>query len=164
MKHKRNDPMCDPWDSQGDEKIIISIAFRLDFLIRNENITSEECKTKKPFETILLVGRVTSLQIWVAKNHVTVKPLQMNVLFLITLQNLKACNSPYMQYYFKRFFVLHSSELIFSLLIKKSRQKAIEIAFFHSLGNPKGRTLDHFFYASHIRHNFPYKLIPISVS
>ena len=40
-----------------------------------------------------------------------------------------------------------------------SRQKAIEIeiAFFHSLGNPKGRTLDHFFYASHIRHNFPYK-------
>ena len=46
-----------------------------------------------------------------------------------------------------------------------SRQKALEIkiAFFHSLGNPKGRTLDHFFYASHIRHNFPYKLIPISM-
>ena len=21
VKHKRNDPMCDPWDSQGDEKI-----------------------------------------------------------------------------------------------------------------------------------------------
>ena len=40
---------------------------------------------------------------------------------------------------------------------QKSKQKAIEIeiAFFHSLGNPKGRTLDHFFYASHIRHNFP---------
>ena len=33
-----------------------------------------------------------------------------------------------------------------------------ETAFFHSLGNPKGRTLDHFFHASHIRHNFPYKL------
>ena len=33
----------------------------------------------------------------------------------------------------------------------------IEIAFFfHSLGNPKGRTLDHFFYVSHTRHNFPY--------
>ena len=33
----------------------------------------------------------------------------------------------------------------------------IEIAFFfHSLGNPKGLTLDHFFYASHTRHNFPY--------
>ena len=54
-----------------------------------------------------------------------------------------------MQYYFKRFFVLHSSKVIFSFLIKTSRQKAIEIeiAFFHSLGNPKGRTLDHFFYA-----------------
>ena len=79
---------------------------------------------------------------------------------------LKACNSPCMQYYFKRFLVLRSSEVIFSFLIKKSKQKRIEIetAFFHSLGNPKGRTLDHFFYASHIRHNFPYKLIPISMS
>ena len=47
-----------------------------------------------------------------------------------------------------------------------SHAKAIEmeIEFFHSLGNPKGRTLDYFFYASHIRHNFPYKLIPISMS
>ena len=54
----------------------------------------------------------------------------------------------------------------FSFLIKKSRQKAIEIemAFFHPLGNHKGRTLDHFFHASHIRHNVPYKLIPISMS
>ena len=49
---------------------------------------------------------------------------------------------------------------------KKSGQKAIEIeiAFFHPLGNPKGRTLDYFFYAAHIRHNVPYKLIPISMS
>ena len=55
-----------------------------------------------------------------------------------------------MRYYFKRFFVLHSLEVIFSFLIKKSRQKAIEIetAIFHPLGNPKGRTLDNFFYAS----------------
>ena len=72
----------------------------------------------------------------------------------------------YMQFYFKRFFVLHFSEVIFSVLIKKSEVKAIEIetAFFHSLGNPKGRTLDHFFYASQIRHNFPYKLTPIWMS
>ena len=70
-----------------------------------------------------------------------------------------------MQYYFKRFFVLNSSKVIFSFLIKKSRQKAleIEIAFFRSLGNPKDRTLDHFFYASHVRHNFPYKLIPMAM-
>ena len=47
MKHKRNDPMCDPRDSQGDEKFnFYFYAFCLDFLIRNENITSEECKTK----------------------------------------------------------------------------------------------------------------------
>ena len=51
------------------------------------------------------------------KNHVTIKPLQMNVLFLTTLPT---CNSPYMQLYFKRFFVLHSSEVIFSFLIKTS--------------------------------------------
>ena len=69
MKHKRNDPMCDPWDSQGDEKnaVSISIAFCLDLLIRNENITSEECKTKNRFEIILHAGRVTSLQSWAAK-------------------------------------------------------------------------------------------------
>ena len=60
--------MCDPWDSQGDYKnaISISIAFCLDVLIRNENITSEEYKTK-PFEIILHVGRVASFQSWVAK-------------------------------------------------------------------------------------------------
>ena len=89
----------------------------------------------------------------------------MNVLFLTTLPTLKAYNSLYIQY-FKRFFVLGPLEVIFSFLIKKSRQKAIEIetAFFHSLGNHKGRTLDHFFYASLISHNFKYKLIPVSMS
>ena len=40
----------------------------------------------------------------------------------------------------------------------------MEIAFFHPLGDPKGRPLDNFFCASHIRHNFPYKLILISMS
>ena len=47
MKHKRNDSIGDPWDSQGNKKnsVSISIAFCLDVLIRNENITSEECKT-----------------------------------------------------------------------------------------------------------------------
>ena len=84
----------------------------------------------------------------------------MNVLFLTSLSTLKACNLPYMQYYFKQFFVLHASEVIFSFLIKMSRQKAIEIeiAFFHSLGNPKGHTLGHFFYASHICHKLPLQI------
>ena len=60
---------------------------------------------------------------------------------------------------------MRCSRIVFSFLIKKSRLKAIEIeiAFLHSFFNPKGRTLDHFFYVSHIRHNFSYKykLIPI---
>ena len=47
--------------------ISIHIAFFLYFFIRNENITSEECKAKKMFEIILHVGRVTSPQSWVAK-------------------------------------------------------------------------------------------------
>ena len=70
-----------------------------------------------------------------------------------------------MQDYFKRFFALRSSEVIFSFLIKMSLLKAIEIetAFFHSPGNSKGRTLD-FFQASHIRHNFPHRLIPTLMS
>ena len=57
MKHKRNDPICNPWDFQGNKRNAVSnsIAFCLDFLIRNENITSEECKTKIPFEIILHV-------------------------------------------------------------------------------------------------------------
>ena len=66
MKHKGNDPMCDYWDSQGNEKM--------------------------QFPFLLLLS-----------------------------------------------FVLHSSEVIFSFLIKKSRQKAIEIeiAFFIPLGIPR---------------------------
>ena len=90
----------------------------------------------------------------------------MKVLFLTTLPTLKACNSPYMQYYFKRFFVLHSSKVIFSSLIKSQGQKAKEIktAFFSFPCGPKDHTLDHFFHASHIRHNFPYKLTPLLVS
>ena len=45
-----------------------------------------------------------------------------------------------MQYYLTiSFFVLHSSEVIFSFVIQMSRQKAkeIETAFFHPLGNSK---------------------------
>ena len=63
MKYKRNDLMCDPWNSQGNEKnaVSISIAFCLDFLIRNESIMSEECKTRKPFEIILHVERGTRM-------------------------------------------------------------------------------------------------------
>ena len=63
---QKNEPMCDPWDSQGNEKNAISISIAFSISIRNENITSEECE-KKPFEIILHVGRVTSFQSWVAK-------------------------------------------------------------------------------------------------
>ena len=34
MKHKRNDPMCDPWDSQEDEKkmqFLFLLPFALTF-------------------------------------------------------------------------------------------------------------------------------------
>ena len=49
---------CYPWDSQenGKDAVSISIAFSLDFLIGNEKITSDGCKTKKPFEIILDVA------------------------------------------------------------------------------------------------------------
>ena len=47
MKHKRNDPMCDPRDSKGDEKCNFYFYCFLPLpFIRNENITSEECKAK----------------------------------------------------------------------------------------------------------------------
>ena len=47
-------------------------------------------QNKKLFEIILHGGRVTSFQSSVPKNHVTVKPSQVNVLFLTTLPTLKA--------------------------------------------------------------------------
>ena len=52
VKHKRNDPIYVPWDSQGNENNAISIAFCLDFLIKNENITSQEYKTKTVSDNI----------------------------------------------------------------------------------------------------------------
>ena len=57
-----------------------------------------------------------------------------------------------MQDYVKWYFVLSSLEMIFSFLIKKLRLKAIEreTAFLHSLGDPMGRKLYYFLYASHI--------------
>ena len=51
--------MCDPWDSQGNEKrnaISISIAFSIDFLIRKENISSDERKTKNRLRIIMHVA------------------------------------------------------------------------------------------------------------
>ena len=70
----------------------------------------------------------------------------MNVQFLTALPTSKACNSPHMQDHFKQFFVFCSSEMIFSFLIEILMLKVteIEIAFFHSLWNHKGRTLDYF--------------------
>ena len=59
------------------------------------------------------------------------------------LSTLRAYNSLYMQDYFKQFF-------IFSFLIKMSmvKAKAIETAFFHSLGNPtEVLHVDYFFCA-----------------
>ena len=104
MKHKRNDSMCDPWNSQWDEKMqfLFLLLFAMPFWSEMK-IQLLRMQNKKPFEIILHVGQVTSLQSWMDKNHVTVKPLQMNGLFLTTLPTLTACNSPYMQYYFKRF-------------------------------------------------------------
>ena len=51
-------------------------------------------QNRKLFEIILHRGRVTSFQSSVAKNHVTVKPSQVNVLFLTTVSTLKAMNTP----------------------------------------------------------------------
>ena len=136
-------------------------------LIRNGNITSEECKTKKNhFKYYCTQSKLQAFKVGRVVRNRTFIYKGLTVTWFFSHPTLKACNSPYMQYYFKQFFVLHSSEVIFLFLIKKSRQKAIgrKIAFCHSIGNPNGRTLGHFFCASHIRHNFPYILIPISMS
>ena len=50
-------------------------------------------------------------------------------------------------------------KLYFHFWLKsQSKSNRNRNCIFHSLGNPKGRTLDHFFCASHIRHSFPWYL------
>ena len=81
----------------------------------------------------------------------------LTVTWFFSHPTLKACNSPYMQCYFKRFFCfafLGSYIFISDEKVKAKSNRNIN-CIFHSLGNIKGRTVDHFFYASHICHNFP---------
>ena len=65
MKHKRNDLMRDPWDSQVNEKMqfIFLLLFALTF-DQKSKYNFRGMQNKKPFEIILHVGRVTSLQSW----------------------------------------------------------------------------------------------------
>ena len=116
-------------------------CFCLDFFIRNENITFKECKQKTV--SFRLSYKPSK---WVARTSCHGQTLINECSTSDHLPTLKACNSAYMQYYFKRFFVLQSSEIIFSFLIKRPRQKAIEIeiAFFNSLGKSLGMHIGSF--------------------
>ena len=51
MKHKRNDPMGDPWDSQGDEKMqfLFLLLFALPFLSERKKKLPRNAK-QKPLE------------------------------------------------------------------------------------------------------------------
>ena len=123
-------------------------------------------QNKKQFEIILHVGRVTSLQSWVAKKSCHSQTL------------ISECSIFDYPYNFEGLYltlhaILFETVFCFAFLgsyifISDQKVKAKSIrnrnCVFSSLGNPKGRTLDHFFYASHIRHNFLYKVIPISMS
>ena len=55
--------MCVPWDSQGNEKMqfLFLLLFALTFLSEMK-YDFQEMQNKKPFEIILHVERVTSLQ------------------------------------------------------------------------------------------------------
>ena len=66
VKHKRNDPMCHPWDSQGNEtmQFLFLLLFDLTFLPEIKIYNFRAMQNKKPFELILHAGRVTSLQRW----------------------------------------------------------------------------------------------------
>ena len=104
------------------------------------------------------VGRVVKNRTFINKS--------LTVTWFVSNPTLKACNSPNMQYYLNGFLFCIPLKLYFHFWSKRQGKKAIEreTAFFSSPWESKGGTLDHFFYASHICHNFPYKLIPISMS
>ena len=61
--------MCDPCYSQWDEKMqfLLLLLFALTFLSEMKVYNFRGIQSKKLFELILHVGRVTSLQSWVAK-------------------------------------------------------------------------------------------------
>ena len=62
-------------------------------------------------------------------------------------------------------FVFFGNQIIISDQLLTLKLVEIDIALvFHSIGNPNGCTLDYFFSAVNIRHNFSYKLIPKSTS
>ena len=59
VKHKRNNPTCDPRDSQGNGKMQFLFLLLLALIFRSEMKTSlRGTQNKKPFEMILYVGRV----------------------------------------------------------------------------------------------------------
>ena len=60
-------------------------------------------------------------------------------------------------------FALLENYIFISDQTVKAKSNRNRHCMFSFLWEPKDRTLDHFFHASHIRHNFPYKykLIPI---
>ena len=109
MKHKRNDPMCEPWE------------FKVGSVVKNRAFIC------KGFDLDMIFSNPT----------------------------LKACNSPYMQYYFKRFLL--GSYIFISDQKVKAKSNRNRNCIFSS-------PWESVFYASHIRHNLPYKVIPISTS
>ena len=63
----------------------------------------------------------------------------LTVTWFFSHPTLKACNSPYMQYYFKRFFLCILQKLYFHLWWKvKAKSNRNRNCIFHPLGNPKG--------------------------
>ena len=62
------------------------------------------------------------------------------------------------------FVFLRSYIFIYDQNVNAKSNRNRNCIFFILLGNPKDRTLDYLLYASHIRHNFPNKLIAISMS
>ena len=57
--------MCDPWDSQGNEKMqfLFLLLCALTILSEMKILLPRNAK-QKPFEIILHVGQITSLQSW----------------------------------------------------------------------------------------------------
>ena len=109
---------------------------------------------------IFSMGRVTSLQSWVAKKSCHGQTL-INECSIFDYPTRPTCNILFKTVFcfaFLRSYIFISDQKV------KAKSNRNKNCIFHFLGNPKGRTLDHIFYASHIRHDLPYKLIPISMN
>ena len=126
--------------------VSISIAFCLDVLIRNENTTSEECKTKTVWNNITCTASYKPSKLGGKKIMSRSNLYKWMFYFWLPFQLWRLVTRPTCNIISNSFLFCIAQKLYFQFLIKKSRQKAIEIeiVFFSSPWESQGSHIGSF--------------------